>query len=362
MKKIGILTIIDNDNYGNRLQNYSVYKFITKLGKYECYTFLNRTCYNSITKYLKKKLKTFLNISDKSGIDDLNSIRLSNFLKFNYNIKFYDKVITVFSRVNDFDYAIVGSDQVWNPNFERLKDVDLLCFVKPKKRIAFAASFGVDDIPNKMKKNVGKALKSFKAISVREDAGKKIVEELTGRTDVEVLIDPTMLLTADEWDKVSKKPTMLKNDRYILNYFLGNLSDERRSEINRVAKENNFEVINILDKESPFYECGPSEFLYLEKNAFLICTDSFHSSVFGILYNTPFLVFEREDNNANMNSRLDTLLSKFKLEDRRYKGKITKKDLKCDYTESYKILDKERIKSMIFLKKALDIKDSDKSE
>ena len=149
---------------------------------------------------------------------------------------------------------------------------------------------------------------------------------------------------------------------HILNYFLGNLSDERRNEINRVAKENSCEVINILDKESPFYECGPSEFLYLEKNAFLICTDSFHSSVFGILYNTPFLVFEREDNNASMNSRLDTLLSKFKLEDRRYKGKITKKDLKCDYKEAYKILDKERIKSMNFLRKALDIKDSDKNE
>ena len=280
----------------------------------------------------------------------------------NYNINFSLKKVTAFSKITKYDFVISGSDQVWNPTFGRLRDVDLLCFVEPDKRVAFSASFGVSYIPEDIENKVGKALKKFKAISVREDVGKKIVEDLTGRTDVEVLIDPTMLLTADEWDKVSKKPTMLKNDKYILNYFLGNLSDERRNEINRVAKENNCEVINILDKESPFYECGPSEFLYLEKNAFLICTDSFHSSVFGILYNTPFLVFEREDNNASMNSRLDTLLSKFKLEDRRYKGKITKKDLKCDYKEAYNILDKERIKSMNFLKKALDIKGSDKND
>ena len=358
MKNIGILTIIDNDNYGNRLQNYAITKIINTFSNTSAITLNNREYSNDRKHYLLRKMK-YLKSKDTYSA---NSKRKMNFIEFNAYINFNQKVLNPFLKYNNYDFILCGSDQVWNPNFGRLRDVDLLCFTKPKKRIAFAASFGVDDIPNKMKKNVGKALKSFKAISVREDAGKKIVEELTGRTDVEVLIDPTMLLTADEWDKVSKKPTMLKNDKYILNYFLGNLSDERRNEINRVAKENNCEVINILDKESPFYECGPSEFLYLEKNAFLICTDSFHSSVFGILYNTPFLVFEREDNNASMNSRLDTLLSKFKLEDRRYKGKITKKDLKCDYKEAYKILDKERIKSMNFLKKALDIKDSDKND
>ncbi len=358
MKNIGILTIIDNDNYGNRLQNYAITKIINTFSNTSAITLNNREYLNDRRHYLLRKMK-YLKSKDTYSID---SKRKMNFIEFNANINFNQKVLNPFLKYNNYDFILCGSDQVWNPNFGRLRDIDLLCFTKPEKRIAFAASFGVDDIPNKMKKNVGKALKSFKAISVREDAGKKIVEELTGRTDVEVLIDPTMLLTADEWDKVSKKPTMLKNDKYILNYFLGSLSDERRNEINRVAKENNCEVINILDKKSPFYECGPSEFLYLEKNAFLICTDSFHSSVFGILYNTPFLVFEREDSNVSMNSRLDTLLSKFKLEDRRYKGKVTKKDLKCDYTEAYTILDKERIKSMNFLKNALDIKESDKDE
>ena len=71
-------------------------------------------------------------------------------------------------------------------------------------------------------------------------------------------------------------PKQLKNDKYILNYFLGELSEQRKNEIERIAKENDCEIINILDKNGPYYETGPSEFLYLEQNAFLICTDSFH--------------------------------------------------------------------------------------
>lgn len=98
--------------------------------------------------------------------------------------------------------------------------------------------------------------------------------------------------------------------------------------------------------------------MWLEKNAFLICTDSFHSSVFAILYNRPFIVFDREGNGQGMNSRIETLISKFKLKNREYNGKnITKENLEHDYTEAYKILDEERKKSDNFLRKALDIEE-----
>ena len=199
----------------------------------------------------------------------------------------------------------------------------------------------------------------FKAISVREKVGENIIKKLTNRTDVEVLIDPTMLLNPEEWDIVAKRPKqidLLKNKKYILNYFLGELSENRKKEIERVAKENNCDIINILDKKSPFYQTGPSEFLYLEKNAFLICTDSFHSSVFAILYNNPFIVFSREGNGCEMNSRIETLLNKFKLENRMFNdNKIDIENLQLDYNNSYKILEKERIKSKKYLMKALNI-------
>ena len=286
---IGIITINDNNNYGNRLQNYAVQITINNLNLKNL-TIKNEPYLNSKKFYFFRQVKNLIrkNIIKKKIF--INIDRASNFAQFNKNIKFSDKKVTAYSKLKNYDYVITGSDQVWNPTFGRLRDVDLLTIVPGDKRIALSASFGVNDIPDKLKPKVAKELSKFKAISVREDRGKEIVEELTGRKDVEVLVDPTMLLTAEEWDKVSKKPKMLKTNKYILNYFLGDLSDERRKEIDRVAKENNCEVINILDKNSPFYECGPSEFLYLEKNAFLICTDSFHSCVFAILYNTPFFL------------------------------------------------------------------------
>lgn len=347
--RIGIVTIIDDFNYGNRLQNYAVQK---KLSKYKTITIDNDINYFSL---LVRKLKML-----KICVDPHNERnRYKNFYMFNRNINFSKRMYSSKNKLkflNNYDYLIVGSDQVWNPNFGRLNDLDLLSFADNNKRIAFSASFGVNDIPDNMKLKVGEELKKFKAISVRENRGKEIVEELTGRKDIEVLVDPTMLLTAEEWDKVSKKPKMLNYKKFILNYFLGNLSDSRRKEIERVAVENNCEIINLMDINSPFYSCGPSEFLYLEKHAFLICTDSFHSCVFAILYNRPFIVFDRDDNLVSMNSRIETLINKFKLKHRKFSGKIITDNLKCDYTEALKILDKERKKAEKFLGKALDIK------
>lgn len=355
MNKVGIITIIDNNNYGNRLQNYALENVI-KGFKIKPITIKNEIYTNEKKRFLYRIIRFKILKKNKKN----NVKREQYFCDFNKNINLSKHRITAFSKNKEYKYAIVGSDQVWNPNFGRLRDVDLLTFMESQKRIAYAASFGVNQIPIKKQKKVAKELKKFKAISVREDTGKKMVESLTKRSDVEVLIDPTMLLNSKEWDEVSKRPKQLdtiNREKYILNYFLGNLSEERKKEIERIADKYNCEIINILEKDSPFYETGPSEFIYLEKNAFLICTDSFHSSVFAILYNTPFIVFNREDKTVNMNSRIETLLNKFKLNDRYYQGKITEDLLKCDYTEAYKILEEERKKSNIFLKKALDVKD-----
>lgn len=370
MKKVGILTIIDNNNYGNRLQNYAVQKIlrnnniipITLRNLVEC----NFKCKNSKIYFIKVIKAIFKVIKIEQGrirrnIFGTNAMqgRQKAFKNFNRYIGFSKSLLLISQGKNlnkEYDYFVVGSDQVWNPNFNRLSYVDLLGFANSDKRISFSASFGISKLPERYRESTKKELKKFKKISVREDTGKQIVEELTGRTDVEVLVDPTMLLTADEWDKVAKKPKQLHTDKYILNYFLGELSEERKNQINKIAKENNCEVINILDKNSPFYQTGPSEFLYLEKHAFLICTDSFHSSVFGIIYNRPFIVFDREDSNESMNSRLETLLKKFNLQDRKYTGVITKDDLKYDYSQVYEVLKKEKEKTIGFLKKVLDIK------
>ena len=263
----------------------------------------------------------------------------------------------------EYNQYITGSDQVWNPNFNRMSDIDFLKFSPKEKRSSFSASFGISEIPEELKEYYKNNLLEMQNLSVREDRGKEIIEELTGRKDAEVLIDPTMMLIAEEWDKVSKKPRKLTTDKYILNYFLGNLSEKRRKEIEKVATQNGCTIINLMDKNDQLYASGPSEFLYLVKNAFMICTDSYHGSIFSIIYNKPFVVFDREDNIVNMNSRLETLLSKFQLQERYSKdGKIPEELLQCDYTESYKILELEKEKTNEYIEKILNNSNDEKNK
>lgn len=355
MKKIGIITIIDNNNYGNRLQNYAVQETLKKFNQYEIETIKNEPRLNKKVSKFKYFLKWIKSILANAKNMTNGSLRKEKFLEFNKeNIKFSRKRFNVFKKYNDYECFIVGSDQVWNPFFSRLRDFELLNFTTTAKKISFSASFGISKLPEEYIEETKKCLSDFKNISVREDDGEKIIKSMGIKKQVEVLVDPTMMLTTKEWDKVAKKPIQLKSKRYILNYFLGELSEERKKEINRIATENECEVINILDKNSPFYQTGPSEFLYLEKNAFLICTDSFHSCVFAILFNVPFIVFDREDKNEKMNSRIDTLLRKLELNNRRYSGKISSNELEIDYTNSYKILEEERKKAINFLEKSLE--------
>ena len=240
--KIGIITINDNDNYGNRLQNYAVQQVLNKRG-HEAITILNNGTTN---KFEEKKYMYILRVL--KVITENQKIKLKNkfykrykfFKEFNKNINYSKKYLNLMIKEKvekEYDFFIVGSDQVWNPNFNRLTYVDLLSFVPPKKRISFSASFGIEKIPNKYNEKIKEELSKFKAISVREDSGKKIIEELTGRKDIEVLVDPTMLLDIEEWNKVSKRPEQLKNEKYILNYFLGDLSEERKKENKREAEE-----------------------------------------------------------------------------------------------------------------------------
>lgn len=349
MKRVAITTLNGYYNFGNRLQLYALSKSVSKYG----------FCVDNITLFHSRKGLILDKVNSILCFDN-EKIRSSNFYKFTHkNIRVKNYLNTNISV--KYKYFIVGSDQVWNYTYKDFTPLMFMNYVHKEKNISYAASFGVNNIPKNKIAKYKEGLNNIKYISVREDRGKELVKEITGRDDAIVLVDPTMLLTSEEWDKVSKKPKMLKTEKYILNYFLGDLSQERRKEIEKIAKENNCEVINILDKNSPFYVCGPSEFLYLEKHAFLICTDSFHSSVFAILYNRPFVIFDREQEGMNnMGSRLDTLLNKFKLKNRRYNGKyISNENLKHDYTEAYKILETERIKSEDFLKKSLNIKSGD---
>ena len=355
MKKVGIFTIQDSDNYGNRLQNFALQETIKQLG-FECYSFMNyrRTNFqNSKIKIIF--IKNLVKIKSFIG-NLLNHKRFNNFKAFNKNITFYDKEID-FSNYqrffNDLDYIVVGSDQVWNADILRLSNVDLLEGIPKEKRVAYAASFGTTNVPDDCKNLLKNNLSEFSHISVREMAGQRIIEDVANIKNVNVLVDPTMLIDCKKWKKIAKKPDGINNKKYVLCYFLGPLSDKNRKIINEFAAEKNWIIIDILNKKNSFYNSGPAEFLWLEKNAELICTDSFHSSVFALLFGRPFLVLNREDKLADMSSRLDTLLEKFELENRKFSGKIDDDTLICSYDKSYEILENERKKSLKFLGEAL---------
>lgn len=357
MKKVACITLSGNNNFGNKLQNYALQTKISQLG-FKCETLWQNSIraenilYTALI-YLKYNILSSKKISEREKkFVDFNK----KYINYSQNIiEFY----TSMKKINKkYDYFIVGSDQVWNCSMTHNYNLFFLENIDDNKKISYAASFGTYDIGKQYASRVGKNIKHFKKISVREDAGRDIIKRIANRDDTEVLIDPTMLLESKEWNAIAQKPKQKEvPKKYILNYFLGELSLQRKNEIERVAKENNCEIINILDKNDPFYISGPSEFLYLEKNAFLICTDSFHSSVFAILFNRPFIIFDREQlGMKNMNSRIETLITKFRLKNRKYNGKnITKENIKHDYKETYEILEKEREKSTKFLKEALDI-------
>ena len=354
--KIGIVTIFDNDNYGNRLQNYATQEILKKQN-IDVETIVNVVKNKKkdiqLNNFFKKCIRKIERIIDE--IRPVNKKRKRVFENFtNTYIKKTNFTIStdnIKQNLNDeYDFFIAGSDQIWNPKW-RMTDFDLLAFAEENKRIAFSASIGASEIPKERQEKFINEINKFKNVSVREKKAKEIIEKLTGRKDIQTLVDPTMILSVNEWDKIIKKPKNLNTDKYILTYFLGKISKERKKEIKRVAKENNCKIINLLDKKQKFYITDPGEFLYLEKNAFLICTDSFHSCVFAILFKKPFLIFEREG--VDMMARIENLLEIFKLQDRKYEGRINKKMLKCDYSESYKILEEERKKANIFIEEAL---------
>ena len=254
---------------------------------------------------------------------------------------------------DDYDYFVVGSDQVWNPNFPFAER--FLSFAQKEKRIAYAASIAIPSIPNNLKEVFRRGISEIPNISVREKEAAKIIKELTGINPI-VLIDPTLMLTVEEWQKLSQKPSWFDkkyNDGYILTYFL---RGEVPSLINEEIKKLNLPVINLFDLNNfNYYTVGIEGFLFLVENASIVYTNSFHGTLFSILYERPVVVCHLAKDVAamDMTSRIHDLLKNFKLEDRELN---TKNDFhidspfEVDYSQKEDIIEREKAKN--FLTKA----------
>lgn len=261
------------------------------------------------------------------------------------------------SILNDYyDKFIVGSDQVWNPQMSRGSSVYFLQFAEKSKRISYSASFGVSELEKEVEQDYKKWVNFIPHISVREEDGAKLIKKMTGQ-DVPVLADPTMLLTKEEWLFISKRASNRPDESYLLTYFLGGPTDETRENLDKIASEKNMKIINLGDiTEKETYETGPSEFLDYINNASAFFTDSFHGVVFSLIFETPFIVFERNSTGPSMYSRIETLLKKFDMKNREAKG-FNEDIFSMDFSGTKEIFNQEYEKSINYLKNALRIED-----
>ena len=360
--KVGIVTITEGENYGNRLQNYATQVTLKKLGC-EVETIFNDYGYKSnlIKKGIKKVSVAICNIFNVNGGEKINNARRAKRFKV-FNDKLIIKSKYELSKgyapnelKDNYDFFVTGSDQVWNPEFSFNSNVEFLTFAKQGQKIAYSASFGIGKLPDSCRTNYKKWINDMDYLSVREEAGAEIIKELTGR-EAEVLVDPTVMLSKDEWLSIAEKPKCYKGKKYILTYFLGEMSEEVEIKINKLAKENDYEIINLLDKKNrEIYSVDPSEFIWLINTAELMCTDSFHGVVFSLIMQTPFVIFDRVSKGGAMNSRIDTLLKLFNKEERYGMDLEAENVFDMDFSGVDSVMDSEREKAYRYLKNAMNL-------
>lgn len=346
--KAGIVTITNGYNYGNRLQNYAVQEALESR-KIQAETIWKTTNVfdTEAPAYIRKLyIKRFLHYHLTKEEN-----RILNFHRFN---KTYIKRSSymIDEQIPEgldsaYDYFIAGSDQVWNLYLEYCTAANFLSFTEREKKVALSPSIAIEQIPEKDKENFAKWLKDFRLLSVREEKGAELIRELTGR-NVEVLCDPTMYLSAEKWRNVEKEPkSRLKNSPYILTYFLGDCEASYKIWIENLAEKNHMKIFELQNEEN--FGIAPDEFLYLIDHAACVCTDSFHGTVFSLIFHTPFVVFERRDNFKTMSSRLSTLLTLFNCLERTPEG-VEEQDVfqvNFDYTDM--VLEQERKRFKNFL-------------
>lgn len=330
-RTIGIVTIEDYRNYGNRLQNYA----LTKLLESENFTVINgirvmtKRDYISDTKgILKKAVKKLIPfIFLKNRIAPIKTqpteLLKKKEEKFRSFVNGYTKPVQPIITSNyrqamkalkqyNIDYFVAGSDQIWNPLFEG-NNYDFLTFAPKNMRLSFAASIGEENIPSDMVERYTKNLQGMKYLSVREQRAVEIIKELTGR-DADLTLDPTLLLESEKWLEAVKKPEFHLEKPYICTYFLG----ETPEAVNLFAKGKGMPVYPMNAKEFPdLYTLDPAEFLYLIQNADYVLTDSFHAVAFSIKFHKEFYVFKRKQKGMEgMFSRIETITKRFDLENR----------------------------------------------
>lgn len=346
--KIGIVTITnDGYNFGNRLQNYALQTILERMG-YDVET-LNRPIRGNQRLWWKRKkmvLHYFLPYRRK-----IVHLKAGNFYFWNRRyIKWSNRVATddILPLLGkQYDYLIAGSDQIWNPKFIWGEDPYMfLQFAKPEQRIAYSPSIGLDEIPQENITQYEDWWRDWNALSCREYTGANIISRVINKK-VPTLIDPTLLLSSEDWCKLTKGIKTPK--KYIFVYMLGEITGEYKEYIDKLAHENQCEVVDVMN-DIRYAGGNPSVFVALIQNAERVIADSYHAMVFALLFHLPFTFIDRVGWGMNMNSRVETLMRIFDIHINKLEA-ITEMQIDWDVFE--RKLETERQKAIEYLSVAL---------
>lgn len=366
MKRIALVSYniyCNFTNYGSALQSWALYQAIRKLGYAPV---LVDYCPDVLAD--KDPLNPFKHMWDKDEESQrmceltMPAIR-ENYYKFD---KFYherfDKTAKKYTSANfneivveeNLDGFVCGSDTIFCPDEFGFDDGYYANYSAMKGcSVSYAASFGDPHFTDETYKILDERLKNFRAMGIREN---QMIPYLKQHTEVPVqrVIDPTLLLTAQEYEQITAKPQ--EKEKYLLLY-ARRYSSKMEAYAERVAKENGWKIVDISLRATNAerghkmaYEAGVEEFLALVKNAEYIVTNSFHGMIFSVQFRRPFVIFSREQ----CDNKIDELLQLFGLRDRMLvSGEEKFADI--DYDDVHERIDSARRDSIRFLKMELGL-------
>lgn len=379
MKKAGIISLYHkNKNYGGLLQAYALTRYVRNLGydaEQICFEQKNiEPCRLTSRELCAKAVKNFIERTkwkmEKPFVKNIQAqldLRVKAFDEFEKTIPHSEKIYTrenIADCAGEYDIFISGSDQVWN--FSWYNPEYFLSFVPQNARkISYAASMPTPKLPEKKKRILYNHLIRFDEISVREKEPVPYIDSLLGRGGTVHVLDPTLLLTREDWDEICAE--RLIEEKYIFCCFLG--KDGRlRKTASDFAKKLNLKLValphlcNINFSDMHFsaealYDVSPEKFISLIRHSEYVLTDSFHAAVFSHIYNTKYFVFPRNES-GGIPSRLTTLLEllnskeRFCLEKKPLKYLMKLKDLPLP--AALPGLSEARERSREFLKRNLE--------
>lgn len=328
-KKIVIATPVDMNNYGNRLQNYAVHRICEKLGFYPITLTPQEKIAGFLPKHILFKLAYPLRNNKLLNRND----KLVKLKKMLYGWEFTKKYIYTIipknkkelkNEINKAEFAGIGGDQIWSPYWAKKVYFCGFDSLDSKKKICFAPSFGKSNFSSEELLDLKNKIKSIDKIAVREFSGVDLIHKMVNK-DAKVIIDPVLMLSKDEWKKLIPKNSK-NNTKYIFSYFLGEDKHQKNFVLN-LSKEKKFQIIDILDVKSPeVFSSSPEKFIYYIYNAELVCTDSYHGILLSLIFERPFIIFQRNSNGSDMSTRIETIVNMFNLEDRLFEN-INKNDI-----------------------------------